>query len=105
MPFIMKPDQPGIWEWFDEDGAKRLVEVFNVMDKCPNAAPYLRVYWWGGYYNINDEHDPEAPEYDHHMKAEWPDRWGSRIGDNNSLPENQLYLMPTEAELVKIREE
>jgi hypothetical protein len=86
----MKPDREEIWEWFDEDGTKRLVHVCNVgID-----VPYLRVYWWGGYYNVNDEHDPEAPEYDHHIKAEWPDRWGNYVGPVSSVNEEDLYLMP-----------
>ena len=83
----MRPDRPGIWEWFDDDGTKRLVEVFNCAP--PNDPPHLRVYWWGGYYNVNDEHDPEHPEYDHCTKAEWTDRWGERVADNNTLPESE----------------
>ena len=89
----MKPDQSGIWEWFEEDGTKRLVDVVDV---CKGFCPqYLRVFWWGGYYNVNDEHDAEHPEYDEATKAEWPDRWGKRVADNNALPQEQLYLMPT----------
>lgn len=100
-----RPDKAGIWEWFGEDGTKRLVEVFNVMDKFPDASPYLRVYWNGGYYNVNDEHDPEAPEYDWATKSEWPDRWGNRVGDNLSLSEDKLYLGPTPEQAEKIRKQ
>ena len=90
----MKPDQNGIYEWFEQDGTKRLVEVVDV---CKGMfPPYLRVYWWGGYYNVNDEHDALNPQYDELTKAEWPDRWGNRVADNHGLPEDILYLMPTE---------
>ncbi len=89
----MKPDKEGIWEWFEEDGTKRLVDVCNVASKSNDV--YLRVYWWGGYYNVNDEHDPEAPQYDHHLKAEWPDRWGNYVGQQNDFKETDLYHMPT----------
>lgn len=101
----MKPDREGIWEWFHEDGTKRLVAVYNVMKKIPDAEPYWRVYWWGGYYNVNDEHDPEAPQYDHLTKAEWPDRWGNFVGEIGSVKDEDLYLMPSFGELKKIREE
>lgn len=102
----MKPDRPGIWEWFEEDGTRRLVEVYDVSSRLreayPEEPPYLCVYWWGGYYNVNDEHDAENPEYDDLMKSEWPDRWGNRVGDNNSLPEEDLYLMPTPEQRAEI---
>ena len=89
----MKPNQSGIYEWFEEDGTKRLVEVVDV---CKGFCPqYLRVFWCGGYYNINDERDAEHPEYDEMMKAEWHlGRWGNRVADNHGLPEDMLYLMP-----------
>ncbi len=41
----MKPDKAGIWEWFEEDGTKRLVSVCDV--GAPVGMKYLRVYWWG----------------------------------------------------------
>lgn len=93
----MKPNEPGIWEWFDEDGTKRLVEVVNVCSQVEDQ--WLRVYWWGGYYNVNDEAmgTPDEP----FMKAEWPDRWGNRVGNNHSLPNEQLYLQPTREELIR----
>lgn len=91
---IMKPTSPGIYEWIDESGKLRLVEVVDV---CKGLCPqYLRVYFAGGYYNVNDEHDPEHPEYDELTKAEWPDRWGSRVADNHSLPVEQLYIFENE---------
>lgn len=93
----MKPNKEGIWEWFDKDGTKRLVYVCDVCKEFPE--PYFRVYWNGGYYNVNDEHDPEAPEYDWACKAEWPDSWGNFVGEHGSIPDEQLYLMqppPTE---------
>lgn len=107
----MKPDKAGIWEWFEEDGTKRLVEVFNVMDKIPDCPPYFRVYWWGGYYNVNDETEDlvnvkgEVVVKNHINPAEWPDRWGNRVGDNLSLPEEQLYLGPTPEQRKEILKE
>lgn len=97
----MKPDREGIWEWFEEDGTKRLVAVFNI-EPDASRSPYFRVYWWGGYYNVNDEHDPEAPEYDHLTKAEWPDRWGNYVGRDRDIPQDQLYLGPTPEQREKI---
>jgi hypothetical protein len=85
----MKPNKPGIWEWFEEDGTKRLVCV------CCLGKDWLRVYWWGGYYSVNPE--PETPG------LEWPDRWGSFIGENESVPDEQLYLGPTPEQAEKIR--
>lgn len=111
----MKPDREGIWEWFDDDGTKRLVEVFDVAAKLRevtgHAEQYLRVYWWGGYYNVNDEVEDlvncagVVVERNHINPAEWPDRWGNRVGDNNSLPEEQLYLGPTMPQLEAWRAE
>lgn len=87
---MTKPTCPGIYEWYDDNGSKRLVEVVDV---CKGMLPlYLRVYFAGGYYNVNDEHDPENPQYDELTKAEWPDRWGNRVADNHGLPEQDLYL-------------
>lgn len=98
----MKPDKPGVWEWFKEDGERCLVEVYDVntylKKTFPDIEPYLRVAWAGGYYNVNDEHDPENPQYDHLMKAEWPDRWGTWVAPNGAIPEKWLYLVPTAAE-------
>lgn len=106
----MKPDREGIWEWFDEDGNRRLVEVFNVMKNIPGHRPYLRVYWWGGYYNVNDEvtnlYDCQGNIVEKNIvdEAEWTDSWGVRVGDNQSIPQDQLYLMPTPEELELFRE-
>ena len=108
----MSPDRPGIWEWFEADGTKRLVEVFNVNSQPlegeePSKA-WLRVYWWGGYYNMNQETNDlvnirgEVVMEDYVEEAEWADRWGNRVGDNNSLPEEQLYLGPTKEERDRI---
>lgn len=97
----MKPDKEGIWEWFDENGTKRLVDVCNV-DK-PIGQVCLRVYWWGGYYNVNDEHDTDNPEFDKYMVAEWADRWGNYVGPRGCVAEEQqLYWMPTPEQMEKI---
>lgn len=88
----MKPDRSGIWEWFDEDGTKRFVEVCDCAPKDRGFKPHLRVFWCGGYYSVNDEHDLEQPEHDKFSKAQWADRWGVRIANNGDLPEDQLYL-------------
>jgi len=96
----MKPNREGIWEWFEDDGTKRLVHVCDVGKKV--GMSYLRVYWWGGYYNVNDRHDPEHPEYDHHTKAEWPDQWGNYVGPIGSVAEDDLYQMPTPEQRVEI---
>ena len=97
----MRPDKAGVWEWFDEDGTKRLVSVCDV--GVPKH-PHLRVYWWGGYYNTHDELDPEHPEYDEHNKAEWADRWGKYIGPEDSVPDDQKYWLPTPEKRTKIFE-
>jgi hypothetical protein len=89
----MKPDKEGIWEWFDTDGTKRLVHVCNVIPS--RKEPYLRVYWWGGYYNINDEINPCDPGGNNCAKQEWADRWGKYIGPAGSVKEEELYQMPT----------
>lgn len=88
----MKPTSSGIYEWFDHTGKKRLVEVVDVSRGM--LPPYLRVYFNGSYYNVHDEHDPECPQFDHLTKAEWADKWGSRIANNFELPDAQLYLAP-----------
>ena len=98
----MKPDKEGIWEWFEEDGTRRLVAVCNVAS--PLDEVYLRVYWWGGYYNVNDEPDPEASELDHLTKAEWPDRWGKYVAGYGELAQEELYLAPTPEQRTKILE-
>ncbi len=97
----MKPDKAGIWEWFDNDGTKRLVTVVNV-EHDASRPPFLRVYWWGGYYSVNDERHPNVSEEDWIAKTEWPDRWGNYVGPNDSAKED-LYLMPTEEQLEKIK--
>jgi len=103
----MKPNREGIWEWFDKDGNKRLVEVFDVAAKLREATgyadPYLRVYWWGGYYNVNNEGIGTWEEALN--KAEWPDRWGNFVGEIGSVPEEQLYSQPTTEQMKRIRGE
>ena len=97
----MKPNKPGIWEWYDDDETKRLVYVFNVFSRASDLV-YLRVYFWGGYYNVFDGTDD--PGYEWATKTEWPPRWGNRVGDIGSLPQEQLYLMPDKEEMDRIRE-
>jgi hypothetical protein len=101
----MKPNKPGIWEWFEEDGTKRLVEVFDVASKLREVngtePPYLRVYWWGGYYNVADS--PEEVPGDPFCKAEWSDRWGNYVGPNGSVKEEDLYNGPTPEQAERIR--
>lgn len=93
----MKPDKEGIWEWFEEDGTRRLMSVFDVsknIQAINGIEPvYLRVYWWGGYYDVNSNDND----------AMWPDRWGKWIGENGTLPEEQLYNMPTPKQMKKIQ--
>ena len=64
----MMPNKTGLWEWFSEDGTKKLVDV------CEVLPGYFRVYFRGGYYNITDTK---------YGKSEWPDRWGE-IVENRS---------------------
>ena len=105
----MKPDKAGIWEWFDEVGTKRLCFVCDTNEKLREATghaePALEVYWWGGYYSIEDRHEPGHPEWDNQLKAEWPDRWGNYLGPAWSFPDEQLYLMPTPEQLDKLGKE
>ena len=88
----MKPNKPGIWEWFEEDGTKRLVRVCDV--GVALGKQHLRVAWWGGYYDVHDriediygyrDHQWGVVEKDSHHKAEWPDRWGKYIGPPESV--------------------
>ena len=74
------PDKPGVWEWFEEDGTKRLVSVCDVGIRKPN----LRVAWWGGYYSARERTEDifgsvggkwVVTQKDVHYEAEWPDRW------------------------------
>ena len=79
----LHPNREGIWEWTGKNNIPRLVEVVDV---GTDENPYLRVYWWGGYYDI----------------YEWRGTWGKRVADNGELSEDQVYLMPTEEEREKI---
>lgn len=101
----MKPNKSGVWEWIDDNGIKRLMAVYNVLANCPNAKPYWRVYFWGGYYNINDETDPCDPNGNNCNKQEWSDRWGNFVGEHGSIPEEKLYSMPTEEQINKLKSE
>ncbi len=96
----MIPDRAGVWEWFDNDGTKRLMSVFDVAAKLREATghaePHLRVYWWGGYYNV------AAMGTGPFEEQEWPDRWGQWVGENGSIPENQIYNGPTPEQRDKI---
>jgi outer membrane scaffolding protein for murein synthesis (MipA/OmpV family) len=86
----MKPDKPGIWEWFAKDGTKRLVRVWdNGVDEI-----WLRVSWWGGYYNV---HKDKAKG----QRQEWADRWGNYVGEVHTIPVDQLYIEPTKEEYEK----
>ena len=74
----MKPNKPGIWEWFDENKRKRLV---NVVDAGFEDEPYLRVYFNGGYYDVTKEFDEE----------EWPNRWGKFVAPPHTIPLKNTY--------------
>jgi|ERR1035441_426876 hypothetical protein len=100
----MKPNRAGIWEWFDKDGTKRLVAVYNT-EHNPQCPPHLRVYWWGGYYNVNDEHEAEHPEWDWASAAEWADRWGNYVAPHGCFGDEELYLGPTPDQAEEIKKE
>ena len=99
----MKPDKDGIWEWFEEDGTKRLVHVCNVAAKLGEVR--LRVAWWGGYYDVHDRIEDTyksgtggkwvVAEKDVHYEAEWPDRWGKYVGPSESVNRDDIYEIPT----------
>lgn len=95
----MKPNKEGVWEWFGDDGTRRLVCVVDINKKLSeatgNAEPSLRVYWWGGYYSMEDRYESDIPNADHLLKAEWPDRWGKFVAAYDDVAEEDLYLMPT----------
>jgi hypothetical protein len=96
----MKPDREGIFEWFNEHGQKRLVVVFNVGKELGET--WLRVFFWGGYYNVKDEAIGTSDE--EFSKVEWPDKWGNYVGELKSVPDEQLYLYPTVDEYRKMVE-
>lgn len=83
MKFGPKPNKPGIWQWYDETGVARLVDVVDVFGNV--GAMWLRVYFWGGYYDVHDSEDREA---------EWPDRWGSYVGQRGNFGEDEIFTMP-----------
>lgn len=86
----MKPDKEGMWEWFSESGEKQVVPVLNVSKELGEV--YLRVYFRGGYYNVHDEGIGEPDES--FCKAEWPDRWGKRVGDLSFGGNGSLGYIP-----------
>lgn len=93
----MKPNEPGIWEWFDYKGNKRLVMVVNVSEYVEDQ--WLRVCFAGGYYNVNDEptelvNTEGKVTGKYTFPSEWPDRWGNRVGNISSVSEDQLYRFP-----------
>ena len=96
----MTPDREGIWEWFEEDGTKRLMAVYDVAKDLRKVngtePPYFRAYWWGGYYNVTAIGEGPFEE------CEWPERWGNFVGEHGSIPDEQLYLMPTPEQREKI---
>lgn len=96
----MNPNKEGIWQWKDNRQGNVLVAVYDCSAKKDNS--HLRVYWWGGYYNVNDESvDPEFADYD---RAEWTNGlWGDYVGPHGSVPEDRLYTTPSELELAQIR--
>lgn len=95
----MKPDKPGIWEWYNSKGELKLVGVHDV----GYFIPLLRVYWWGGYYNVHEDVEGKKRNpNDPHMNAEWPDSWGKYVGELDSVPNDQLYSLPTQEEMIEI---
>lgn len=81
----MKPDKEGLWEWTDDNGNVRVVNVIDV----GYESPWLRVYYLGGYYNVHDECIGTPDE--EYSKAEWPDRWGRYLGTLESIPLEETY--------------
>ena len=70
------PDREGVWEWYDETGRLLHVSVCDVGVK--GVFVWLRVYYLGGYYNIEDSL-MAAPDDEHFDKCEWPERWGGFV--------------------------
>lgn len=99
----MKPDRPGIWEWFDDKGERHLMSVFDM--GTPGLYQYLRVYWWGGYYDVT--YEGVLPNG---KQSEWPDRWGKRVCDLDGpmakklARDNKLYDGPTPEMIRNIRQ-
>ena len=84
------PDTSGMWEWFDENGTKKEIDVCEIF---PGS---FRVYSRGGYYNIADTK---------YGKAEWPDRWGNYVGRVYfEVPEEDVYSKPTPERMSQIRD-
>lgn len=72
----MKPNKEGMWVWYDANGDKMIIPVIDCGKKI--NVIWFRVYFEGGYYNVNDEfiETPDEP----YSKSEWPDRWGEYVG-------------------------
>lgn len=72
----MKPNKVGLWEWTNDGGEVITVPVVDVGGNI--GVQWFRVYYRGGYYNVNDEEIGTPDE--EYSKAEWPDRWGNYVG-------------------------
>jgi hypothetical protein len=96
----MIPNKTGIWEWFNLDGVRRLVYVWNVFEKYPNQEPWFRVCWKGGYYDIKpQEEDAETTRLigqtaqERFEEAGWSGgKWGKYMGQYSDFKEEELYL-------------
>jgi hypothetical protein len=89
----MMPNCEGIWEWFEEDGTKRLVEVVSPYKDI--GENILQVYWNGSYYEIYDRVDNLYNLFEKNVliKAEWVGgTWGNRIANNGEIHESLMYL-------------
>lgn len=97
----MKPNVPGVWEWFDSDGVKRLVSVVDCGTHHGPSSQYLRVYWWGGYYDVT--YIGILPDGKDH---EWPDRWGKYVcaldSEKYKQIQHKLYEFPTKKQRKKV---
>ena len=82
-----RPTKPGVYEWYDEHGNVRLVDVVNVWERCGANKQWLRVIWWGGYYDV-------TPDTDGIPGNDWPNRWGRFMGERKHYAESQLFLQP-----------
>ena len=94
------PNKTGIWEWFDLDGNRRLVFVWNIFDKYPKNEPYFRVCWRGSYYDVSPE--PEDNEMTRLLGKTSQERfdesgwsrgtWGNYLGQYEDFNETELYI-------------
>jgi hypothetical protein len=87
----MIPDKQGIWEWFELDGTRRLVYVWNVFEKHPNLQPYFRVYFNASYYDVRPDGE-DANAIKRFNEAGWSSgTWGKWLGDYNDFDEKDIY--------------